>query len=705
MNRSFLLLILISICTLSIGQNRAKLNYGAALAMNDPQRQDEIINLLVKGDPATIKAEVERSGGQTISVIGSILSINIPVRSMASLAAHENVIRIEAQNPHLKLQPLHDSMLVHNRALAVHNGAAPLAQAYTGKGVVCGYIDTGIDYSHPDFKDSTGKTRIKYIWDQTLSTVGPPPPFNYGREYNENAINNNFATPHLSTASQYNGHGTHVASEGSGNGLATGQYKAMAPESDIIFVALNFNKTSGIVDAANYIFSKATAMGKPCAINCSIGDYYGSHDGTDLQAQAIKALVTAQPGRSFIAAGGNNGAVPFHLGYNVSSTDTNFTWFGGTAYIAMYGDTNTFKNIQFSIGADKPGPNYKYRGRIPFSTIAAHVGVTKYDTIWNGTNRLAVVQSFGDSLNGVYSMEFTVFPDSAYYWRLMTTGSGRFDQWSTDVIMANLADTLIYPPLKKYKQPDYNSTLVSSFQCLDEVITVGNYQNRNQHIDYDSVLQVNGGMTPGQLDPSSSKGPTRDGRIKPDVAAPGQYMMGSIVLSLFGTYSHSVLAKGGKHRIGSGTSASSPTVAGLAALYLEMDPSASWKQVKDAITYCARSDNFTGASLPNNSWGYGKADAFNALTSCAVSASGPSPVDLSVNVFPNPVQDQYLRVEFGSTTAQLQLFNSWGQKILEKKEFESGSNLFLGTLPEGIYFIRIMPSGQQNRSVKVIISR
>src|SRR5690606_926764 len=156
--------------------------------------------------------------------------------------------------------------------------------AYNGEGILMGIIDTGVDFNHADFKDSLGNTRIKYLWDQkptSGSTV--PSPFGYGIEWTETQINMAQCTQ---SDMAYYGHGTGVAGIAAGNGLASGHHQGPASKSDLIVVALDFNKTGPtIADAVQYIFDKAIQIGKPCVINASLGDYYGSHDATDLQTQ------------------------------------------------------------------------------------------------------------------------------------------------------------------------------------------------------------------------------------------------------------------------------------------------------------------------------------------------------------------------------------------------------------------------------------
>jgi subtilisin family serine protease len=91
----------------------------------------------------------------------------------------------------------------------------------------------------------------------------------------------------------------------------------------------------------------------------------------------------------------------------------------------------------------------------------------------------------------------------------------------------------------------------------------------------------------------SSRGPTRDGRLKPEVVAPGFYVLGPEA----GT---------GDYILEAGTSMASPVVAGLVALIFEENPNLDVNGVRGILYSQALSDGFTG-SLPNNIYGYGKA--------------------------------------------------------------------------------------------------
>ncbi|MGL5890258.1 MAG: S8 family serine peptidase, partial [Bacteroidia bacterium] len=300
------------------------------------------IGLLVKGDAVTIAAAAKKHGGRLRTSQNSICSVQIPAAAIQAFAAEPGIIEIG--HAPVSLQPLNDTMRTQSRVDEVHTGLAPLTQGYTGRNVVMGILDSGIDFNHPDFKDSLGNTRIFAIWDQRDASGTGPAPYNYGTAWTQAQINGGSCTHN---DLQYYGHGTHVSGIAAGNGRSTAvrNYSGVAPEAVIIAVAIDFNGSNSptaIADATAWIYALADSLGLPCVINASLGDYYGSHDGQDLQAQLIDNEITAQTGRAFVGASGNAGDLDIHLSYPLQANDTNFTWFSvgsGSIYMQLWMDT------------------------------------------------------------------------------------------------------------------------------------------------------------------------------------------------------------------------------------------------------------------------------------------------------------------------------------------------------------------------------
>jgi subtilisin family serine protease len=601
----------------------------------------------------------------------------------------------------------------------VHNGLAPLSRAYDGKGIVCGFIDTGIDFTHGDFKDSLGKSRIKFIWDQNMpNTINVPQPFNYGQEWTNVQIDSGLCT-HTDTL--YWGHGTRVAGTAAGNGLAVHRYEGVAIRADIIMVAVNFNRNgTTIADGAAYIFAKAQALGEPCVINCSLGSESGSHDGFDLEAQMIDTLVNQQAGRVFVAATGNSGNIPYHV-TNTLSNDSSFTWLRFTANDSAnnsnlfdapyYGDTASMKTLRFCIVADQISPTYSTRGRTAYRTIPDQLGVIVNDTIWNNGNRIATMMSYEQQVLGSYSIEYVIFPDSSYYnYRIETSGTGKFDGWCGDLVSSPIPTSSAFPAITKYKLPDTNETMETGFQCSPDVISVANYVNKNCFMDVvDTVIcDTNAIFTPRTLSPLSGHGPTRIGVQKPDIAAPGDYVMSCLVLSMKPYFYNSQLAWGGQHIAGGGTSQASPVITGIAALLLQQNPTWTHQQVKTAITCSAMMDSYTGNGLPDYKWGYGKVDAFHALVGCSPLFAGSSPVkESALEIWPNPFNST-ATISFGdfSGNAELKVCDVLGREIIQFSVKEGTKSLILsrGTMNNGIYFVIFKRNGQLPDIRKVVLN-
>ncbi len=642
MNPRIVCLILVCIGFFDVfGQARLDL-YTQRMLKNAPPEKTTI-DLFVRGDFDAVKQAVQLVKGTYKYGYGEYSAVTIPLVSLDAFLSSPAIRGVQS-GERQELVALTDTALIVNCVLPVHNGDFPLDQPYLGDGVIIGIIDFGIDFNHPDFKKSNGESRIRFLWDQNDTTFNSPIPYHYGREWNEFEINAGECT-HAEPGypgEPATGHGTTVSGIAAGNGRGcNGHYMGMAPNADMIVVAFNFAKPflSTFIDAVDYIFKKADAMGKPCVINASVGTYGGSHDGKDAAGLMVDAMLEERAGRVLVCAAGNEGNFPFHLGYDVNS-DTAFTWFKynpdpqiSDVYFELWADTQDFNNVNFAIGVDDPSTwetlarsqFYNVLNDFNFSissgdTVATVVYIPKDSTTFLGSVTIKITRA-----RGVYDIEVRVqgIHDASDYWSFITTGSGRIDGWNTshpDIkifssdAVSVLPDSSLRPDIVHYKLPDTLETIVSSFTCSDKVIAVGNFTNRKSYLNCDMGYTVNNN-TPGKIFFSSSHGPTRTGLIKPDISATGDFTVAagnaSVIARLLTGERYKVAYCCNYMRNG-GTSMASPIVAGIAALYLEKNPDADWREVRDAIMLSARTDSFTGA-VPNNSYGYGKVSGCAAM--------------------------------------------------------------------------------------------
>lgn len=627
---------------------------------------------------------------------GAIYAISCPISSIKKLAANGFISYAEFKPQHL--QVCNDTMIKRNRILPLHTGESPLPASYSGNGVIYGMIDTGIDFNHPDFKDNTGNTRILYLWDQAVTNnSAAPQPYNYGREWTAADINSNLCTHN---DLPFYGHGTHVAGIAAGNGLASGHNKGVAPNADIIAVALNlYSNVSLIGDAVNYIFSKAIVLGKPCVINISLGDYYGSHDGTDLETQAIEYEIVSQPGRAIVAAAGNAGSIRFHTKTQVQTGDTVFTWLNDNNNVInywFYGDTAQTKFLKISVGANRT--NFSDIGQTPFHDYYFALDTVKTDTLTVNGNRIGIIRTAAAvNPSGVHEYAVEITADTSnLLWRIVTTGQGLHHAWNFSFFANGLPLTAWVPQMVNYVRPDTLYSMVSGLQCSDQVITVANYQNLRYYKDVQDSLRDGGGQA-GEISSGSSLGPTRDDRQKPDIAAGGQLIFSAGVLSTLPAMIANQpkdVAKDSLHVIGGGTSAASPIVAGIGVLYFEKNPQATHLQFKQALTACAYQDGFTGTGLPDYQWGYGKADGKNTLLCYENLVGLPALQSANSSVLPNPFTQQLNVLLTQADTGNYTLIASDG-RVITKGNFEQNQITIAipVSYPAGIYFLNITSAG------------
>jgi len=647
------LLLPFFLCLLTLPTLAQKAPHGESIQFRKFKQAnpDKVIDFAVKGDASILTSSDEVYYKYQL---GEWHFIRASSDQVSELIANQSIEQIYFEPASQQL--LNDTMRIWTNLDSVHNGEFPLDLPYTGQDVIIGYVDSGLDHQHPDFQNADGSTRVIYYWDQTLGfdPLMTPGKYGYGQVWDSTSINNGTIT-----STDNNAHGTTVTGAGSGNGLAYGTNTGAAPKSDIIIVESNFsspNWTLSVADAVDFIFSMADTLGKPAVVNTSLGTYLGSHDGSDPAGQIVDSLLNDKSGRIVVAAAGNSGNQgKYHVGGTVDA-DTSFTWFevnmssafGSPAcYLDLWSDTADFNNVNFSFGADNPTPVFDFRGRTNFYNIQNLLNTTTYDTIKVNGNTLAPVEFYCEEVNGVYHIEAVLqnIDSTSYLYRFETTGSGSYDLWSGAWLGAsNIKSTALptvgdFPAIAHYHAPDTLQTIVSSWTCLPSVVTVGNFTNQKTYLDFNSNTYV-GAYPPGLLSINSSKGPNRQGVIKPDLAAPGDLILAACPLWLSANLQGSnpgMLAEGGWHVRNGGTSMASPVIAGIASLYLEKCPTSTYQDFIDDLHALAWEDVQTGTT-PNMAYGYGRIDGFELLTNTNYDASlvgdtliCADPVTVSIN--------------------------------------------------------------------------
>jgi hypothetical protein len=216
-------------------------------------------------------------------------------------------------------------------------------------------------------------------------------------------------------------------------------------------------------------------------------------------------------------------------------------------------------------------------------------------------------------------------------------------------------------------------------------------------MSYNGTRTYDATVVGGDIMWNSSVGPTRDGRVRPDINAPGANTIScGVISSMPGIIAAApeYVGVGGFHLAGGGSSASSPVVAGSVALYLERFPTADYSQIKTAVLSCAHTDNFTGVALPDNTWGYGKVDAFSMLTNCGLSVAENNSSENSFQLFPNPVNgSSSFQLQFTAVSEEsvMEIYSVSGQVLFSQQVLTGTTSVIVpeGLLCSGIYFVRI----------------
>lgn len=526
-------------------------------------------------------------------------------------------------------KPLSDTARIVQHVKEVQDGYGDLLRGYTGKNVIVGFVDQGIDWTHPDFIDENNVPRVIAYWNQSATTdATAPAPYNYGKSCDSLSIVN--GTCPLKETTTY--HGSTVSGAATGNGRANGKETGMATQSKIVVIQTDFSKanwTLTVADACDYLFKIADSLGLPAVMNLSVGDYFGSHDGNDPASELMEQMIDAKNGRIIVGAMGNSGDKgKYHLKGDIYN-DTNFVWFknnptnqilNNSIYFDWWSDTIHSNGLNVAFAANDP-VTFDQTPYTTFYNLKAIGGHTQ-DTIRdiNG-QKIAIFEMYKTLYGDTYELEVLIrdYDSLHYLFQLAVSGVGEFDLWSgkwvdLNDMETNLPSPIIFPGISNYMLPDTLSTIVSSWSCSEKMVTVGNIRNRLTHINNNGVPHPISSLPPvGYISYSSSLGPTRKGGMKPDVASNGDMMMGAAPAFMRANPSYNTaLELGGWHARNGGTSMASPVVAGIAALYLEKCPTSSYKDFIRDLTN--NTDVFYHyGEMPNYTYGYGRVNAYKVL--------------------------------------------------------------------------------------------
>lgn len=456
----------------------------------------------------------------------------------------------------------------------------------TGNGVLIGIIDSGIDYTHSDFQNQDGTTRIQYLWDQSIEGT-PPEGFRNGSEFTKEQIDEALRSdnPYAYVPStDYVGHGTAVAGIAAGNGNSSdGVEKGVAPNASLIVVKLghregnpSFTRTTEIMRAAKYISDKAQQLNMPVSINISYGTNNGSHLGNSLFENYLSNV--SQRWRSSITvAAGNEGSSGHHYSKVLTEGTKDTVEFSISDNIPRLYMT-IWKNFVDTMNFEVVSPSGKSTGIIPPMQRVTRFTLDNVlvSVLYGQPTHYNPLQEIYILFRGVSK------PIAGGIWSIVVHGEeisyGLFDMWLPSLEEVGQNTSFLRPAVTN------TITLPATEQ---NVISVGGYNSL-----LNSIADFTGQGTIRNID-----------FIKPDLVAPA--------IDILTTRS------GGGYDVFTGTSVAAPFVTGSAALMMEWgllrgnDPFLYGQRIKAFLWKGAeRSNNIT---YQNPIWGYGTLNLCNTM--------------------------------------------------------------------------------------------
>ncbi len=658
-------------------------------------------------------------------VIDSIADMALVALDGADLIKISSLAGISSISIDYQLHPLLDEARLSTGVDAVQRGDE-LDKEYTGKNVLLGMLDTGLDAQHRAFLDADGISRIKRLWIITGNE-------SVVQKFEEPSDIANFTVDTSSGT-----HGSHVLGIAAGSVPGKGKQATINPKTgkimtsstkDIPYYGVAYdavlapcvgtfhNNNSSV--AAGLISSYAEELGLPAVMNMSLGNNIGPHDGTSAQNRYL-----AEYGKKMIIclSAGNEGAKKVSLHKDFKQGDltvkTSFGAPSGTVVDVWGNDDTPFTVSLLGIDTTTGSIAYSYKFTETatltgaYYTVPSYVHDSNFDAFFG--ERGAVLATIGkDATNNRYNAYFNFQLSSGpsnssgkIIPAIMVEGvSGK----SVDIYCADELTSRSITGLT-----DGNSEMsISNLACGENVIAVGAYVNRDKYACFDGIRTSNAAV--GDIASFSSYGVLPNGTKLPHIAGPGQGIISAYsnyyVAANEGTERLATAEISGTNSVGasrtsywsemSGTSMSSPFVAGVCALWLQADPTLTVDEIKNIMKETADQDEFTRAA-PDR-FGYGKINALAGIKKI-LGMGSVNGVKADREILVNTLADGSFDIFApGASSLSAELYALSGS--LAAATNASGENLSLSVdaATPGVYVLRVTTDAGATATRKVVV--
>ena len=601
---------------------------------------------------------LEKMGIQVRYVIGDMVALFIPADKLHLLEDVEEFSFVRADEYcHIMNDEARKATGVDKINTAAAATAEGLPQAYTGKGIVLGIIDRGIDFNHAAFRNADGTTRIK----KAFMTSDD------GKTLNEYTTEEQIKA--LTTDYTLTSHGTHTSNTAGGSDLGNGR-QGMAPEAELVLVGLGTNTyNSYIAQCIQRIFEYADQVGKPAVVSISIGATLGLHDGSNDVAKAVGFLTEngTKPGRSVVISSGNSAAKWQSIVKTLHAADADAdgwqlkTVLGAATYPSttspkvnvsydstsyLYADDHKDFVVELKL-VDLLTGNFE-----PFDGHLFHSDGKPYTPTIIKDSSVPTLKGEKATVQTLDFSEDTLFLDAPNYRLVLLVKAGHDGQ---TIKMINDGDGNGEPcfdaPVEEgqifnFKNAGYtkgNSDFAcSSYICNNAVISVGSYVTRNAWLNYEGKdyhyleSEVTGKIQqPGEISDFSSYCIDDNGGARPTLIAPGHALVSaanSYDINFFNQQGEPSNAdspykimpyveKFGRKNwfsLERGTSMAAPVASGIITLWLQAKPEMTTNEILEVLKATCVNDDFTTnpAMIPSGNKtqaGFGKIDCLAGL--------------------------------------------------------------------------------------------
>ncbi|MGL4909194.1 MAG: S8 family serine peptidase [Bacteroidales bacterium] len=676
--------------------------------------REQKVSVLLTVSPKFDKDALITLGVDVNLHLGNVITARMFPSLLEQVAQLKGVQFVQANEPVYKRLNVATPSIGVGKA---HSADEGLQQAFTGKNTVVGVIDFDFDYTHPSFYDKQGNTRILAVWnqnDESGSNTGMQR--SYGTVY---YTQEEFEQKRCS--GQDGSHGTHVAGIAAGNGGEHANYTGVAPEAKLVLVQLGYATNAEILDAIDFIFALAQSKGMPAVINLSLGTHWGPHDGTSAFDVSLDKLVGK--GKIAVGAAGNEGNKNLHASYVfTNSNNTMRTIIDPTSNYAVamaWSEPNTV--LEWNVEIWDRATKTKLHTANPSFLSTQKGQTTNHNFTHNGTilsYNANSYNNYADVARGIVEIEITNPNPSKYGIALVLKAADGtvVHLWSVNANSDSNGDfSALSGTSDRWISGDNAVTIGEIGSTAKNIISVGATVSKQEYINLSgNKIRFPFSGTLNGIARFSSRGPTADNRIKPDVVAPGSYIISAVnSCDFYNASSYNVVIQEHKNAQTyymaslEGTSMSSPMVAGAIALLLEACPNLTPDSVRNILQRTTTLEPLIANEEPNTR-GAGVVNIHKALLqkqnavcdtidriplSAFKGEQWSKRIDFSIHPNPNNGQFYIKSNKYTEKQLTLRVYNTLGT-LLFTQEITTEQYVSL-PLPRGLYIVQIQNKKMQ----------